>query len=399
MVTFEYNALRVVLVRGMLKILIISRGFYPDIVGGTEIATYYIFKYLRFYGNYVILITHTRHKKFFKINKYRNGKIIFVPYIPLLGVFLFLFISALIILIEKPNIIHCQAFEIRNIVPFIFKKISKSIVVIWGQGSDVYRKWYFKKIIFILACKYADAIIALSEDMYKALIKKYLRKCSIKHFFILPNGVDLHPFIALHNKTNKLAIRAQLNLKKDGIYIIFVGRLAKIKGLPYLIRAFKKILNQTKNVFLIIIGSGPLLPYILSDNEIRENIIIIGKIPHEIIPNYLLAADIFVLPSISEGVPLSLLEAMAAGLPIIASDVGGIPSIIKNDINGFLVKPADSEELARKMMILIENEKLRDKMRKRNLKDVRKYSWSIIVKKLFDIYEEVFLENSNTMKT
>jgi glycosyltransferase involved in cell wall biosynthesis len=121
-----------------------------------------------------------------------------------------------------------------------------------------------------------------------------------------------------------------------------------------------------------------------------------GRIPHEKIPDYLDQADIFVLPSLSEGLPIVILEAMACGLPIVATRVGGIPDIIEEDVNGYLVESGDFQGLADKIIFLLENQPLKHRISKNNRIKVQEYDWKNVIKQLESIYFEINNNNNTT---
>ena len=125
----------------------------------------------------------------------------------------------------------------------------------------------------------------------------------------------------------------------------------------------------------------------------NQYINLISNVPNEQVPKYLIASDIFVLSSLTEGFPLCLAEAMAAGLPIIATNVGGIPDIIKDDENGFLVEPKNPKEIAKKVILVIKDDNLRKKISEKNRIESKKYDWKNIVDNLEKIYLDVISGN------
>jgi glycosyltransferase involved in cell wall biosynthesis len=152
----------------------------------------------------------------------------------------------------------------------------------------------------------------------------------------------------------------------------------------------KRVHEEIADAMLILIGDGEekeRLEALSIKLGIQKSVQFIGEVPHEQIPSYMQQADIFVLPSISEGFPSVILEAMACGLPIVASRVGGIPDIITNDTNGYLVEVKDSTDLANKMIILLQDDVLRKKISDNNRLLVKKYSWENVIFELEKIYE------------
>ena len=124
--------------------------------------------------------------------------------------------------------------------------------------------------------------------------------------------------------------------------------------------------------------------------KIEEYVKILGQVPEGEKILQLRSSDIFVLPTFSEGLPISLLEAMAAGLPIISTPVGAIPEVIDEGKNGFLIQPGDYEALAEKIVILAKDHKARQEMGKNNLvKIMEQYDQSIIIRKLSNVYSQL----------
>ena len=172
--------------------------------------------------------------------------------------------------------------------------------------------------------------------------------------------------------------------------MISVGVLRANKGFNYLIEAFEKLRKNINSGSLLIIGDGSDKEKLKKQASDIPQIYFLGK-EHEKVLKYLPASDIFVLASIStegerEGTPTTIMEAMAAGLPIIATKVGGNSYLIREGENGLLVEEKNSNELARAMIKLINDENLRQKMREKNLEDIKEKDWPIITKQITNLY-------------
>ena len=113
----------------------------------------------------------------------------------------------------------------------------------------------------------------------------------------------------------------------------------------------------------------------------------VGQIPNERVPQYMAASDVFVLPSLSEGFPNVILEAMASELPIVTTNVRGLPEIIKDGENGFLVEPRSPEQIAQKVLLLFEDNELRETTSRHNKEKAKKYGWETVVQRLEDVYQ------------
>jgi len=152
----------------------------------------------------------------------------------------------------------------------------------------------------------------------------------------------------------------------------------------------KKIHEEMPDARLILVGDGEereRLAALSIQLGIQKDVQFIGQVPYEMVKTFMQQADVFVLPSLSEGFPNVILEAMACGLPIIASRVGGIPDIITNDINGYLVEVKDTNDMANKIMLLLSDDTLRKKISDNNRHLVKKYTWENVIFELEKIYE------------
>jgi glycosyltransferase involved in cell wall biosynthesis len=167
----------------------------------------------------------------------------------------------------------------------------------------------------------------------------------------IANGVDAAKF--LHNQDRRRAIREQLGIGPEDIVAIVTRRLVDKNGVIYLARATQYINNQA--IRFIIIGDGPERPAVEAEffRHCGRRAIFLGNKTHEEIIAYYSAADFSILPSLMEATSISGLEAMAAGLSLVGTRVGGIPELIKDGINGYLCNPADPQDLAEKINNLL----------------------------------------------
>jgi glycosyltransferase involved in cell wall biosynthesis len=206
---------------------------------------------------------------------------------------------------------------------------------------------------------------------------------------VIYNGVDINTFRPL----NKQESRTRLGLPKNRKIILSVRRLVYKNGLGTLIESVPKVAKEHPDVLFVVAGKGPsrkLIEDRIKELGISRNIILAGFVPDEILPVYYDAADIFILPSASgEGLPLVLLEAMACGVPVIATAVGGTPEILKNMKNGVLVPPINPKAMAEATSKLLSEQKLATTLgeeARRNVED--RYTWTENVRQLQAIYEE-----------
>jgi glycosyltransferase involved in cell wall biosynthesis len=359
-----------------MKIAILVNLFPPKWLAGTEIVTYNLAEHLAKRGHEIHIITlHDEGLPNFDNVKGFFVHRIEVPRVRVIGVLSFWLKIFLKIRIIKPEIVHTQDLSM-GIPAYLSRKILKIPYVVWGRGNDVYHPSNFEKITMKPILKNAHAVLALTEDMRKKL------KCIYDtQIYVIPNGIDLESYKDITVNPDKKPI-----VRK----ILFVGRLNPVKGIQYLIQAMKIVHDRMPNTRLILVGEGverERLEVLSIQLGIQKYVQFIGKVPHERVQANMQQADIFVLPSLSEGFPNVILEAMACGLPVIASRVGGIPDIITNDTNGYLVEVKDIMDMANKILFLLSDDALRKKISDNNQHLVKKYAWDNVIFELEKIYK------------
>ena len=206
---------------------------------------------------------------------------------------------------------------------------------------------------------------------------------------VISSGVYLKDF---ENKNQEEIQKMSEQYSKP--IIISVGNLRKSKGQIYLIEAFKRLKNNFDSATLLLIGDGPDKKYLKDRAKKIPGIYFLDRQEHDKVMEYLYASDIFVLPSINapndrEGTSTVIMEAMAAGLPIITTKVGGNSALIKDGMNGFLVDEKNSEAIAEAMAKLLKDEKLCFDMKEKNLEDIKQKDLSIITGLIIQVYESV----------
>lgn len=230
----------------------------------------------------------------------------------------------------------------------------------------------------------SDKIIAVS----KATLNYVLSLGANKHKTeVLYNGVNIERFKPF---LSKMEAREILGLPKKSFLVLSVRRLVYKNGIDTLLESAKIIVENNKNVLFLVAGTGPDFEKIsmrIKQFKLENNFKLLGFVSDECLPLYYNASDVFALPSKSgEGMPLVLLEAMASGLPVIATNVGGAPEIVAEHC-GRIVPPGDAVSLAKAILEFFKCDFLSLGMKIRNVVE-QKYSWDINVKRLIGIYEE-----------
>jgi glycosyltransferase involved in cell wall biosynthesis len=234
--------------------------------------------------------------------------------------------------------------------------------------------------------KDADRIIVVSNKT-----REYVHKLGAdwSKTSVIYNGVDIDYF----HPVNKEKSRKKLGLPKNRKLIFSVRRLVYKNGLDTLIESIPYVARNHPNTLFVVAGKGPskkLIEDRIKELGIEDNIKLTGFVPDELLPVYYDAADYFVLPSASgEGLPLVLLEAMACGLPVIATTVGGTPEIINHMKNGVLVPPRNPEAMATTMSELLLQDELGPSIGKEARRVIEnRFTWEENLRQLQTIYDE-----------
>lgn len=250
-------------------------------------------------------------------------------------------------------------------------------------GVGLHNKYLVDKLL-----SYADVIISPSK--YYVDRSRFLGGYKDK-IVEIPNGINLGDFNLPYSKEE---CREKLGLPLDGKVALFLGNLSPYKGPEILVKAMPNVIRHIPNAKLIFAGRGVMKKELgmLSNNlGIDENVRFVGFVDDNLKLFYYKAADVFCLPSVmsTECYPLVILEAMAYSLPIIASDMGGIPDAVKNGENGLLVPPKDSEALADAIIYLLESKDVRERMGRIGRKKIENYSWERIAEETEKVYEKL----------
>jgi N-acetyl-alpha-D-glucosaminyl L-malate synthase BshA len=286
-----------------------------------------------------------------------------------------LFLNLILIIWKyKIQIIHAHSVIPTGFIASLVSKIMRKPLFITAHGMDInnFENQRFFNYFISHSLNSSYKSIAVSEDLAN---KMRLMVNDDNKIVVIKNAVDTDRF----NPNKNINIRQNFGIKYEDVVILFVGYLDEFKGIFELINAFNTISKDNKNVKLLMVGVGPKkknLLKILKKRRIESKVIFTGRIDHQKIHNYYQAADIFVLPSYTEGggPPLVIMEAMACALPIIATKVGGIPEGVENGVNGFLVSAKNVDELSKKLNILIKDDNLRNKFGNNSLDKISKYS-------------------------
>jgi len=235
----------------------------------------------------------------------------------------------------------------------------------------------------------SNKIIAVSDFTRRELLQYY--KVKEEKIRVIHNGVDVDKF---QPATDKLKAKAELGFNPEDKAILSVGRLYARKGLFTLIESMSLVTRKFKNAKFIIAGKGlsnemkKLVSY-ATKLGVKDNIVFTGYFPDKKLPKLYQAADIFAFSTFYENFPFAVLEALSTGLPVVSTNVGGIPEMIEDGKNGFLVEPFDSRELADRILYYLEHPAAASEMALLARKIIEnQFDWRLIVKKVIKVYDE-----------
>ena len=264
-------------------------------------------------------------------------------------------------------------------------KKTKHIHTTHCPWTDAFRPFILKPFIFLnniffnrLAYKFTDKIIAITPWEIP-IIKKYAHEEKIT---VIPNGVDEILFKKIKN--NKF--KKENNIK--GKMVLFFGRFNPTKGPDKLVEAFKEILKERNDVTLVMVGPDEGIKEKIKEmTKGYDKIIIKDPIrDKKKVAEMYQAADIYILPSYREGLPLTLFEAMASELPIVASPVNGVPFEMKEPDNGYFVSYGDIKGLKDNILEILDNKEIAKKISLNNKNKAKNYTWNNIADRYMAVY-------------
>ena len=240
----------------------------------------------------------------------------------------------------------------------------------------------------------SDALIAVSKYTVNELTGLY--GISTDKIHVIYNGVDIKKFKPRPNKTQ---LREQFGLEPDKKIVLFVGRLYHRKGLEPLLRSIYQVVKEFNKVTFAISGTGfkekeESLKNLAKELNIENVVKFLGYVPDEKLPELYSASDIFVLPAIYENFPFAILEAQSTALPVISTNVGGIPEFLEDGKNGFVIEPGDEPVLTQKLLTLLQNPKLAKNMGNQGRKMIEEQlSWDIITNQVVELYHKLLSDD------
>jgi len=357
-----------------MKVLFVSDFYYPHIGGITE-HIYHLANEFENMGHKVSILTANIEGDLKPDERrvIRLGKSMVVPMnksnARMTG---WVNLSMLSSVVNDYDVIHIHGV-IAPTLPLLSLKVSRKTNIFTFhptfESSNLYKisknylKHYFEKI---------DGKIAVSVTARDSICRYFPGD-----YRIIPNGVDRNRFKAFGKEKNPFEI-------------LFVGRIEPRKGLQFLVDALVEIKRELPRAQITVVGGGYKGMKLDIPSEVKDSIRFLGFVAPSDLPKIFSRASVFVSPAVSgESFGIVLLEAMATETPVIASSIPGYRCVIEDEKNGLLVTPANSKEIADKVITLMKDKNLCENLVKGGLRTAAKYSWSSIAKDIMDFYYEV----------
>lgn len=382
----------------MAEICLVTH-FFPPHIGGIEKVADEQCKRLTKLGYQVSVLTskiskkNECHAKGIKVFSYSNLNIaerVGIPY-PVLS---FKAYKDFAEVIKKCDIVHAHghAYMSSYIACKVAEKYKKPFILTqhntfidyqsWLNIVEHLNDWTVGRVVL----KGSNRVIVVSRKTMEYVLKL---GADISRISVMHNGVDTNFF----HPANREESRDKLGLPKNRPLILTIRRLVYKNGLDTFIESASLLTRECSDLLFVVIGKGPnrkLIEKRVRELGIENNVRLTGFVPEKLLPLYYNAADYFVIPSSSgEGLPLVLLEAMACGLPVIGTSVGGTPEIVEDMRNGVLVPPRNPKALAKTISKFLSNKELGPAIGEEARKTVEdKFTWEENVRRLQNVYDE-----------
>lgn len=353
-----------------MDVAIVLKTFPPDAIGGMETQTKRMATELHRKGHNVTVFTkrfgdHDDSDVPYEVVRVRNWQLN-----PFVSDFTFLVFALLFLLRRRKefDVLQCMMFYPVGFLGYVVNKLTGLPYFAWIRGGDYYlmndvwwKRWMMRRVLT------DTLVLAQSEEIRDDITSDFGDiDCDIE---ILGNAVSVPDETA------------------DGEGVLYLGRLAPKKAVEYLVEAVAEV-----DTHLTIVGDGPERPRLEQlVAETGASATFEGEVEPDEVHEYYMSASVFAMPSIEgEGMPNVILEAMARGLPVVATDSGGIPSLVDDGYNGYLVPMRDPQALADRIRLLLTDEELRSEMGANAREFVADHhSWDRLCSELETYYDQV----------
>lgn len=305
------------------------------------------------------------------------------------------FTDAIVKAVEKfqPNVIHVHHASNLSWIANFVKTAFQIHYIVTSHNTDIVNAILDKRYIALTqdALNRADIVTAVSKNTRERLLKVFGqgRVSLARKTRVVPCGVDTRRFPS-RGDTSMVDKKYQLQGKR---VVLYSGKITAIKGVDIFLRAAQRV----KDAQFVVMGDGEeisAMRKLVSEKGIN-NVTFTGYFganERDLLAALYRRADVLAVPStVSEGIPLAALEAMSSGTPVVASNIGGIPTVVKNGKNGILVKPKSISALVEGIRKLLDNHKLSEKFARKAREDAHeKYDWRVITRKVIKYYEGAY---------
>lgn len=293
---------------------------------------------------------------------------------------------------EKIDLLHSHGYGSSAFGRMVARRLQMP-VIIHRHDSDTRLPWYGRVVDSVLRNS-NDSVIAVSESVADFGIRA--RSFDRSQVRVMPNPCpDPHPY----SETDIGKLRAELGIPKGGKLVGCVTRFDPVKANQFAIRAFADVVRQVDSAYLVLLGDGDeraILERLVSDLHLDKRVRFLGHRPDA--TRYFAAFDCYLLSSINEGVPFTLLESLAAGTPAVATGVGGIPEFFRNEEGVLIVPPQDPAAMSRAVSRVLTDAGFAAKLRDQGLQKSRQLGLAQHCANLMELYEQAIASQGTSRK-
>ena len=351
-------------------------------------------------GHEVFIVTVNNEDLHYKYED--DDKIIRIPGVPI-GIYDYrltgIYPLKAINKIKKWNldVIHSQTeFGVGTFARIIAKQFNIPLVHTYHTMYEDYihyiTKGYFKKsskkLVEYFTLFYCDKtiteLVVPTKKTYELFKKKYKVD---RNIYIVPTGIDVERFYRENNKVDVVKFRGELGLNKDDFVILFVGRIGREKNLDLLVSSMKSLIDVSKKIKLLVVGDGPdadMYKEYVKKNNISNNVIFTGKVSWDKVVSYYIISDLFATASTTETQGLTVIEAMAASLPVVCINDESFSTTVINDLNGMIFN--NRREYKKAIITLFNDRKLLSNLGRQARIESEMHSSKYFAEKLLDVY-------------
>lgn len=275
-------------------------------------------------------------------------------------------------------------------ISWIVSRLSGGRNFYWNCGMPwLYRRGWFEEAVFRFLLRHS-LFVTGTPGLSRAYRERY--GLDQERLRVVPNWVNVERFLpAFTPRENRLMLRRRLGIPENGKVILFAHRLSRRKGTHHILPIAASVTKKNEHAIFLIVGAGPDLESLKSQVKslkLEEQVRLVGEVPNREIQDYFAIADVFLMPSEEEGFPHVLLEAMAAGLPYTASDVGGVREITPAELQEYIVSQGDNinfEEKIIKLLTLSPHD--RENIAEAEKKWVKQYDIHVVLPRFISLFK------------